>query len=85
LTQDRDDLRLSASACLHTKSPHASCRENSTHPAPYFREDYRISGVGLAGVGLVGAKNLSPQNSQAASKIVQSRRLHVSRRTLKKH
>jgi len=37
LTQDRDDLRLSVSACLHAKSPHASCRENSTYAAPYFR------------------------------------------------
>jgi hypothetical protein len=37
LPQDRDDLSLSVSACLHSKSPHASCRENSTHAAPYFR------------------------------------------------
>jgi len=50
-----------------------------------FGGDYRVSGVGLAGVGLEGAKNLFPQNSQAASKIVQSRRLHVSRRTLGRH
>ena len=46
LTQDRDDLRLSVSACLHLKSPRSSCRENSTYAAPYFRGDYpvRLSG-----------------------------------------
>ena len=37
LPQDRDDLSLSVSACLHAKSPHASCRENSTYAPPYFR------------------------------------------------
>ena len=37
LTQDRKDLRLSVSACLHSKSPRSSCRENSTSAAPYFR------------------------------------------------
>ena len=37
LTQDREDLRLSVSACLHSESPHASCRENSTYAAPYFQ------------------------------------------------
>jgi hypothetical protein len=37
LTQDREDLRLSVSACLHSEFPHASCRENSTYAAPYFR------------------------------------------------
>lgn len=37
MPQDRDDLRFSVSACLHSKSPRSSCRENSTYPAPYFR------------------------------------------------
>ena len=37
LTQDREDLRLSVSACLHSESPHPSCRENSTYADPYFR------------------------------------------------
>ena len=37
LPQDRDDLRFSVSACLHSKSPRSSCRENSTYAAPYFR------------------------------------------------
>ena len=37
LPQDRDDLRLSVSACLHSNSPRSSCRENSTFAAPYFR------------------------------------------------
>jgi hypothetical protein len=37
LTQDRDNLSLCVSACLHSKSPRSSCRENSTYAAPYFR------------------------------------------------
>ena len=37
LTQDREELRLSVSACLHSKSPRSSCRENSTYAAPCFR------------------------------------------------
>ncbi|WP_143267576.1 aldo/keto reductase, partial [Aquimixticola soesokkakensis] len=37
LPQDRDNLRLSVFACLHSKSPRSSCRENSTFTAPYFR------------------------------------------------
>jgi hypothetical protein len=36
-SQDRDDLRFSVSACLHSESPRSSCRENSTYAAPYFR------------------------------------------------
>jgi hypothetical protein len=40
LPQDRDDLRLSVSACPNSKSPRSSCRENSTLAAPYFRGDY---------------------------------------------
>ena len=40
LTQDRKDLRLSLSACLHSESPRSSCRENSTFAAPHFRGDY---------------------------------------------
>jgi hypothetical protein len=43
LSQDGDDLRLCVSACLHSKSPHASCRENSTFAAPYFRGDYHLT------------------------------------------
>jgi hypothetical protein len=31
------DLRLSVSAGLHSKSPHAYCRKNSTSAVPYFR------------------------------------------------
>jgi len=37
LTQDRKDLRLSLSACLHSKNPRSSCRENSTYAASYFQ------------------------------------------------
>ena len=37
LTQDREELRLSVSACLHSKSPRSSCRENSTYADPYFQ------------------------------------------------
>ena len=37
LPQDRKDLRLRVSACLHSESPHASCRENSTYAASHFR------------------------------------------------
>ena len=37
LPQDRDDLRISVSAGLHSKSPRSSCRENSTYAAPYFQ------------------------------------------------
>ncbi len=33
LAQDRNDLHLSASACLRSEAPRASCRENSTFPA----------------------------------------------------
>ena len=36
LTQDRKDLRLCISACLHSESPRSSCRENSTSAAPTF-------------------------------------------------
>ena len=43
LPQDRDDLDLSVSACLHSESPRSSCRENSTYAALYFRGDYRPS------------------------------------------
>jgi len=45
LPQDRDDLRLSVSACLHSKSPRSSCRENSTFAAPYFRGGLPPSGT----------------------------------------
>lgn len=41
LTQDREDLRLSVSACFHPEIPRASCGENSTYAAPYYRGDYR--------------------------------------------
>jgi hypothetical protein len=34
LPQDHDDLRLSVSACLHSKSPRSFCRENYTLAAP---------------------------------------------------
>jgi RHS repeat-associated protein len=37
LAQDRKDLRLSLSACLHSKSPRSSCLENSTFAASCFR------------------------------------------------
>jgi len=40
LVQDRKDLRLRVSAWLHSESPHASCRENSTFAARYFRGDH---------------------------------------------
>ena len=37
LSQDRKDLGCAVSCHLHSKSPHASCRENSTSAVPYFR------------------------------------------------
>ena len=37
LAQDRKDLRLCVSACLHSKSPRSYCRENSTYAPPYFQ------------------------------------------------
>lgn len=37
LPQDRDDLRLSVSACLHSKFLRSSWRENSTYTALCFR------------------------------------------------
>ena len=37
LPQDRDDLSLCVSTCLHSKSPRSSCRENSTYADPYFQ------------------------------------------------
>jgi hypothetical protein len=53
MPQDRKDLRLSVSTCLHSKSPRSSCRENSTFEAPYFRGDYCGYGFGHAGTGVL--------------------------------
>ena len=47
LPKDRHDLRLSVSACLHSKSPRSSCRENSTHAALTFGGDYRPAGTNV--------------------------------------
>ncbi|MDO5757712.1 MAG: hypothetical protein Q4P24_09385, partial [Rhodobacterales bacterium] len=37
---DRDNLRLCVSACLHSESPQASCRENSTSASPLLSGNY---------------------------------------------
>ncbi len=51
LPEDRDDLRFRVSTCFHSRSPLASCRENSTYPAPPLSGGLPID-LELVSVGL---------------------------------